>query len=216
MNVKEIAESVGKDERSVQRWIKRTADKVTSIAVKMSAGGHGKITDYDFDETLSIIETGLGKNAAKIWRENGERSTLSNVHGLPVPNDKGIIQAGSSLTEKDIHLISAVVSMTVSETIKRLDGRMSAIEDKIGTRAALLPAPEMKPRDHINKLVREYSHAKGITFTEAWLRLYREFGYRTNSNPSLSAKNRGMTIIDYIEAEGQIETLESVAMETCA
>ena len=205
MNVKEIAQTVGKKERAIHNWIKKVSAKNAQVSAKIAeAKTTSKAADYNFDETLSIIEAGMGKNAAAIWRANAEKS--KNM--LPVE-----IPAGSTLTEKDIHLISAVVSMTVSETIKRLDGRMSAIEDKIETRTALLPAPQMKPRDHINKIVREYAHAKGISFTDAWSRLYRDFGYRTNSNPSTAAKNRSMTIIDYIEAEGQIDILESVAME---
>ena len=97
--------------------------------------------------------------------------------------------------------------------IGKLDERVSRIESEVGERRALLPAPQMSPRDHINKIVREYAANRNIGFSEAYRTLYSEFGYRTHSNPSAAAKNRGMAIIDYIEAEGQIETLEAIAME---
>ena len=103
--------------------------------------------------------------------------------------------------------------MTVSETMKQLDDRVTRIEDRVEKRQALLPAPQISRRDHINKLAREYATRHSIGFSEAYTTLYREFSYRTHSNPSISAKNRGMAIIDYIEAEGQIDTLEAVAME---
>lgn len=203
MNVKEIALSVGKDERSVRRWVKRASDKMSVIAVKMSASSPTHPSNYDLDETLAIIEAGMGKNAAKVWRANADR-TFSNVQGQPIQNEN----VGSDYVQRGMELVFGAIG--------KLDARMSRIENQIETRAALLPAPPMKPRDHINKLVREYSHAHGISFSDTWSKLYREFGYRTNTNPSLSAKNRGMTIIDYIETEGQIEILESVAVEIFA
>lgn len=204
MNTREIAQTTGKDERSVRRWVKKVADKMPVMAVKMSASTSTHPADYSFDETLAIIEAGMGKNAAAIWQTNANVTKGAN---LPV------VPAGSVLTEKDIHLISAVVSMTVSETMKQFDERVTKIESRVEARQALLPAPSMSPRDHINKLAREYANRHSIGFSEAYTTLYREFGYRTHSNPSISAKNRGMAIIDYIEAEGQIETLEAVAME---
>lgn len=36
MTTKEIAEAVGKDERTVQRWAKRASDKMSSVSDKMS------------------------------------------------------------------------------------------------------------------------------------------------------------------------------------
>lgn len=201
MNTREIAQTTGRDERSVRRWVKKASDKMTVVADKMTASSPTHPADYNFDETLAIIEAGMGKNAAAIWKTNA-----------PV-TQKAQLPTGSSLTEKDIHLISAVVSMTVSETMKRLDDRVAKIESRVEERQALLPAPQISRRDHINKLAREYATKTGVNFSESYSTLYREFGYRTNSNPSLSAKNRGMAIIDYIEAEGQIDTLEAVAME---
>ena len=91
--------------------------------------------------------------------------------------------------------------------------RLQKIETRIDERQALLPAPQIEPREHINMIVRDYSTRAGIEFREVWRELYKQFSYRTNSNPSISAKNRGMTIIDYIESEGMIETLESIAMD---
>ena len=37
MTVKEIAGAVGKEDRTVQRWVKKTADKMSSISDKMSS-----------------------------------------------------------------------------------------------------------------------------------------------------------------------------------
>ena len=119
----------------------------------------------------------------------------------------------SFLSEKDIAIISQIVSVTVSETIKALDGRMTNIEQKIEQRKILLPAPQLDARAHIKKMIDEYVSRNGIEHSDAYRYLYREFFYRTHCNASLCAKNRGMKTIDYIDDEGMIETLEAIAME---
>ena len=196
MTTREIAEAVGKDERTVQRWAKKTGDKMSSISDKLSSiGKTGKPADYDLDETCAIIETGMGKNAASLFRENAKHSIAP--------------AQGSSLTARDMEVIGGIVASVMAN----LSARIGHIEQRIDQRQALLPAPEVKPRDNISRIVRQYAHDNNVEFRQAWGELYREYGYRTNSNPTISARNRGMGIIDYIEAEGMIGTLESIAID---
>ena len=83
MNTHEIAQTTGKDERSVRRWVRKASDKMSGLSVKMSdAERTKKPADYDFDETLAIIEAGMGKNAAAILQ------TYANVQGQPTTNEK--------------------------------------------------------------------------------------------------------------------------------
>lgn len=133
----------------------------------------------------------------------------------PLQNAEGATQNAkvSFLSEKDIAIISQIVSVTVSETIKALDGRMTNIEQKIEQRKILLPAPQLDARAHIKKMIDEYVSRNGIEHSDAYRYLYREYFYRTKCNASLCAKNRGMKTIDYIDDEGMIETLEAIAME---
>ena len=70
MTTKEIALAVGKEERTVQRWVKRLADKMPSINDKMSSSSPMRPADYNLTETLQIVEEGMGKNAAGIFRAN--------------------------------------------------------------------------------------------------------------------------------------------------
>ena len=83
MTVKEIADAVGKSERSVQRWIEKTTTEKISVvndkmslvnSIKSKAGSKDSVhpADYDLDEALLIIEAGLGKNAAGVFRANAE------------------------------------------------------------------------------------------------------------------------------------------------
>jgi hypothetical protein len=65
MTTKEIAEATGKTERSVRNWAKKAGEKISPVAEKISAAGHGKPADYTQEETLAIIEAGMGADAAK-------------------------------------------------------------------------------------------------------------------------------------------------------
>ena len=196
MTTKEIAEAVGKDERTVARWVSRVSDKMPEVSDKVSkAKATSKAADYNLDETCAIIEIGLGKNAASLFRENAK-------HALAPAQ-------GSSLTARDMEVIGGIVASVMAN----LTARLGNIENVIDQRRALLPAPEVKPRDNISRIVRKYAHDNGIEYGPAWGELYREYGYRTNSNPSIAARNRGMAIIDYIEAEGMVGTLEAIAID---
>jgi len=196
MTTKEIAEAVGRPERTVQNWVKALSAKMEQVRAKMEQAAYCKHpADYSLDETCTIIEQGMGKNAASLFRENAKNKTAP--------------AAGSSLTARDMEVIGGVVAAIMAG----MNTRVEKIEAKIEQRQALLPPPQIKPRDNVNKIVREYAHAHSIEHSAAFGDLYREFGYRTNTDPRRAAKNRGMAIIDYIETEGMIETLEAVAIE---
>lgn len=190
MTIKQMAEVSGISTETVSRKVKEMyPDSVRN----------GKATNLIQSEAICVMAELRKKNFVE-----------------PLQNEKVALQnekVSSFLSERDIAIISQIVSVTVSETIKALDGRMTTIEQKIEQRKALLPAPQIDPRSHIVKLVTDHVSRTGLEFRDVYKLLYREYGYRTHCNASLSAKNRGMKIIDYIDSEGQIEILESIAME---
>jgi len=79
MTTKMIAESVGKDVTSIQRWIKKLNGKMQSIDDKMSLSSPMNPANYTLEETLVIIEQGLGKNAADIYRMNAQPTQNAEV-----------------------------------------------------------------------------------------------------------------------------------------
>lgn len=91
MTVKEIAEAVGKEERTIQRWVKKSAeiftDNMAAISAKMSASSPSKPADYTLEETCTIIETGMGKNAAeeKMHQKIKEHLTHERLDSLVMP-----------------------------------------------------------------------------------------------------------------------------------
>ena len=198
MTVKELASFTGKDERTVQRWIKKAGDKMSAIGDKMSVAGHGKVVDYTIDEVEQILlNSSMSKDAVSILIQNARQSKKQT----------------STLTDRDVELISSIVSLTVAKTIEQLDNRMKKIENRIEERQALLPARKKDSRAHITELVRNYAFNHNMNYNNVYSLLYREYGYRTHSNPTVSAYNRHVTTIEYIEQSGNIEILESIAIE---
>jgi hypothetical protein len=199
MNTKQIANAVGKDERTVQRWVKKASDKMSSMSDKISVSTSTYPADYTLEETLAIIEAGMGKNAAGVFRANAENSKS--------------IPASETLTQRDKELIAEIVSMTVSKTIERLDQRMSTIENHYQQRAALLPAPQISDRENLNRIIRQYAKEQGFSHSVVWGRLYNELYYRLNINVRLRAENRNVSVIEYIDQENLMPEALSVAME---
>ena len=198
MTIKELAKFTGKTERTVQMWVKKTGEKISSVGEKISSAGHGKVVDYSVDEVEQILlNSSMSKDAVSILMQNARQNKKQT----------------STLTDRDVELISSIVSLTVAKTIEQLDNRMKNIENRIEERQALLPARKKDSRAHITELVRNYAFNHNMNYNNVYSLLYREYGYRTHSNPTVSAYNRHVTTIEYIEQSGNIEILESIAIE---
>ena len=67
-----------------------TGVNMASIGVKLaSVSRSGKPADYDLDETCAIIEKGLGKNAASLFRESARRQPGHMAEARHTP-DRGM------------------------------------------------------------------------------------------------------------------------------
>ena len=202
MNVKELAQFTGKTEQAVRNWIKKAASEEKSLLRnKVSLLQKGHDTDFNINEVEEILlSSSMSHDAVSILIENAKES-------------KQPAMISSDLTAAITAL--AVSMQHLADVSAGHESRLERIEERITERAALLPPPQISPRTHINMLMRDLAHNKNMEYRDAWKELYKQFGYRTNSNPAMCAQNRDMKIIDYIDAEGQMGILESVAMEIC-
>jgi len=194
MTIKEMAKATGKDITTVQRWVKKMDGKMQSVDGKMQSSTSTNPADFDLTETIAIIETGMGKNAADLYR--------MSASGQPLQNDKVSTDRLDRLESLMDKMLVAMGNMMI------LQQTQAKPQERV-----MLPAPQLDPRAHIIKMANEYTAKTGVDHRDAYTMLYREYGYRTHCNAILSAKNRGMKIIDYIDSEGQIETLEAIACE---
>lgn len=146
MTVREIAQAVGKDERSVARWVSSLSDKMTEISDKVSkAKATSKAADYSLFETCAIIEEGMGQAAASIYRANakpekktgkitpysasfirevrlalGKEAAAALLTGLPIEAKKPItIEAPKTLPEEVARQVYAVASKAIESYYRK-------------------------------------------------------------------------------------------------
>lgn len=207
MTTKEIAFAVNKDQTTVQRWIKRLNGKMQSIDGKMLSSSPMVPADFNLEETCHIIEAGLGKNAADLYRMNAGEKRAEN---------SGV---GESISSRDLDLIAAIVAKTVATTLTHLDGRYQRRDgglDGFPSGFKALPAttmpPEIPVRRQVTNLVNDYAdrHLNG-DFRKAWGELYKDFGDRYGMNVTERARNRGRKGIEYLADEGLLRELLMVA-----
>lgn len=197
MTVREIAEAVGKKERAVRNWVVKAAAKNAAITAKNAASSPMKPADYDLDEACAIIEAGMGKNAAGIYRANAASANLPATTGP------------STLTDRDMQIIGGIVAQVFAQ----LSERMGRVEGVVEKRAALLPAPAKEPRAELSQLVRKYATKIGGDHSRAWGELYQELYYRCHINVKVRATHEGIKPLDVIEREGLMDVACSIVAE---
>jgi DNA-binding Lrp family transcriptional regulator len=134
-----------------------------------------------------------------------------NAEALPQSAEAA---SGSSLTTRDLDLISAIVSRTVSMTIQQLDVRLSKIETRVEERQALLPAPKIADKDAIRQLVAKEAEFSSREHSSVWNELYTACYYRRMGNFKVQARNAGAkSVIDYIDSVGASGDVLAVAVD---
>jgi hypothetical protein len=177
MTVKEIAKAVGKSELSVQRWIKKIVDQPQNTddqlhfevgrndkmklvnSIREKAGSKDSIhpADYTFEETLLIIEVGLGPNAAGVYRASASNAQMSSEN-----NYEALLKGIERLIDAKIQ--AALSPLAAQNEQKRLP-----------------PPPELPDGDKIRAFVGKYLEITGrgshfITLDDAFTLYQRETG----------------------------------------
>lgn len=187
MTTKEIAETAGKDERTIQRWVKKLSDKMPSVGVKLSSSNSMNPANYDLQETCAIIEMGLGKNAADLFRMSAKEK----------PSTESRIDRLESLMEK---MLVAVGNMMM------LQGQSAQ------QKPPAIEAPKLNPREELRMIVNKAA-SESHDYSGTWKTLYQEIYYRLHINAQERARNSKTSAIDILEAEGLLENSVAIARE---
>lgn len=189
MTTKQIAEAVGRPERTVKGWATKAGARLASAGAKLASAGHGRAADWDLEESCLIIEIGLGKNAASLFRENAKQKAPETIAEIVKATMTAFIPV----------IIAAVRGVAVTEGMPAL------------THPAI-SAPPIETRDELRRIINRATRDSG-DYSGAWNRLYEEAYYRLHVNLRERAKNQGIPIIDYAEAEGFLPELVAIARE---
>jgi len=191
MTTKEIAELTGKSVRRVQEWAQKTGAEIASI--KRNAP-----SDFTLDETIAILRTGgISESLISLLIENAQRIDINKS------------RTGGNML---------VFLQGILDEMRSQDSRISNLESKVNNvignnQLTMLPPPQKTNRAALNQIVRSYADTMKIEFSNAWGMLYTECYYRLHINFKTRAKSENIGIIDFIEREGYIEEVYSIARD---
>lgn len=181
MTVQEIAGAVGKDERSIRRWVHRAADKMSAIADKMSASSPMRPAQYTLEETLLIIETGMGKNAAAVWAQAATQTTRP------------------AITPELVQEVTLLVAPMVLEIIRKQPLRIP-IQQPIQQQLAAPPQiPPQSKRRWIRDVIVRWSNKHMVPVEDTWRNFYHQYYLRFGVNLHIRAKHEGIKPMDVLD-----------------
>lgn len=199
MTTKQIAAYIGKPDQTVKNWVKRASSKMDQLRSKMDqATNEKKPANYDLEETIAIIEVGMGANAAAMYRANAGNAPPA-----------GFFESGSTPQSDRLDRLESIVEKLVTAFV----AIAAPGKDVVTQKAITSTVPEIPTRVLIKNLVDKYAVEFGDRdFNGCWWRLYKEFGDRYQMNVRARADNRNIRPIDYLESEGLLSELYAVAI----
>jgi hypothetical protein len=196
MTTKEIAEATGKDVSTVQRWIKKMNGKMQSIDSKMQSSNSTNPADFNLEETIFIIEYGMGKNAAALYRMSAKDGHVQN---------DDVSRQNDYVTKSDM---AEFGKSLVSEIFKQM---MPLIQ--VNTKPVYqIEAPQIDLRAQLRQVMNTAARVSG-DYSGAWNMLYNEIYYRLHINVKERAKNADCKPLDILEAENQLNNAILIARE---
>lgn len=212
MTIKEIAKLAGRTDQAVRNWLEiAQQNKLVAQTKKLV---RGRNTEFTLEETVAIIRSGGNDTLADLLLENAKRDISVQNDVFSVDQTVSMVNLFNRM-DKLTETIGNMVTV-IAARMEVQEDRIKKLESKFEEKQALLPAPEKSSRSNLNQIVRNYAIENEIAFKNAWNILYKEFDYRMNTNIKTRASHREMSAIDYIESEGMMDTLLSVAIETMA
>ena len=146
MTIKQIAEVVGRDERTVRNWVYTASEKSSVYLEKMSASVSSKPADFNEKEVFEIMKAGLGEKLAGVYAYN---ALLSKQLKTPVTTKEEIAgfvaETVTTMMPKlfdkfERYLDKKFASLNVPTTEKQinsnvaqyLEGKIQTLEQKLG------------------------------------------------------------------------------------
>jgi DNA-binding transcriptional MerR regulator len=202
MTIKEIAEMTNVSAETVRRWVHNLPQNVEGIKERLSLAKKSGKTSVDFSlpEVIEIVRAGGNETLAKMLMDNAAMKQLDE-------------KKSSTLSGNHFDILRSMI-----DTLEAQEKRLSAVESEISSikkqSPKALTAPQKTDRATLNQIVRLYADAQcSGDFRQAWAWLYQECLYRLSRNFPLCAKHEGISTLDYIDREGYMSHVLSIARE---
>jgi hypothetical protein len=198
MTVKQIAEAVGKTERSVRNWVTAVAEKSSVMAEKISSSTSTHPADYTLEETCAIIQHGMGKNAADLYRMSAQAAPT-------VPEKKQVRDDRMDRVER---MLEKLVSVIFAQVVTKQTGQINA-PAQLG--APLTDLQPLDMRSQFRDAIHEARISTGEEYGVLYNRVYRELKNRARVDVHTLARNRGTSAIEETERAGLLPLAVQIA-----
>jgi len=162
---------------------------------------HGVLTTFNKADATTIIYN--------VHKNNVVLDSSCNTHiqsGRDLNKNR---ESASHIAEVDYaafgKMMATIITGVLPDVISKLPTKVPVLQ---------LESDNTPIRNRITYLVRSYAHKNFMSYHDVWLQLYRDFMEAFNFNVYEVSKSSGMTIIDYLDAQGLISDLEEVAKVT--
>ena len=212
-----LAREKGKNETTIQRWIKRIPDaKRIELDAKCSeAARTQKPAEFTLDETIEIIRAGGNETLANLLLDNAKSKNETALMASMSDKDYNLV---SMLVQSQAKMMEAQAETNnlIVKVLSKIDSvfQMKTISEKDNLVRLPVSIPEMDIRSEINKTISDYAVKENMPFNVVWDLVYTDFNYIYHTNVKVKAKNKGVSVISYIEAEGKLSELLAVAIKT--
>lgn len=127
---------------------------------------------------------------------------------------KGFVEPRQNVAapRQNVPDLAALIGPIVAETIKQLLPLLQGASIQIAAPAPVVSLPPIDPRKELNMLAREAGYTMG-DYREPYNQIYKHAYYRLGVNLRERAKNKGMDVLDYAEAEGYLPQMVAIARE---
>lgn len=169
---------------------------MSSVNDKMSASSPTNPADFTLEETLEIIETGMGKNARYIFEQNAQQKQQENKD---ISNINNRIDRLENILEKLVIVLDKLVPVI---------SHVGVLPEKKNTDIKELP---YNSRTEVNKIVRDYCYTHKAYHSDAWNSIYRELSYKTGKDLQRMARETNLSVLDTIENYGYMADLLEIA-----
>lgn len=147
MTVKEIANIVDRDERTVRNWIYDAATKTAGLLDKMAESTPKKPADFTEKEVFVILKAGMGEKVAAVYMYNAQ--VANHFSSLPCTKDdmttfvtEIVLSFLPNLVDRFEKLIDKKVSNLVPTENSTLEKRILKLENKVSEKETTIPSKE--------------------------------------------------------------------------
>ena len=177
------------------------------------------MTTKEMAEALSVSRQTISRSAKKLFPQNvknGSKARYDKSQAFAIACD--VRPSQPSHTHEKVEKVEKVGYAKLAETIAR--AVILAIREIMPIQQIIQPpapaqiaAPTISDRDKYRRAINAAARRTGRTQQELYGMVASEIYYRCHVNVSLKAKNRGMSLIDVIEAEGLLADAILIADE---